>query len=146
MPSDDSKLCFVSAPYNRISRLKDILYPILISNNIIPVTLDEVIMRGNIWTRKADLLINKSFMSIVDSSDNNANVLWAYSHLTAEGKAVVLIRDKDIENNVPINISKVSYFEYSLTDENEDFVEALEGVIQKNSHFAKQVKKPRKTF
>lgn len=131
MPSDDSKLCFISAPYNRISRLKDILYPILIRNSITPVTLDEVIMRGNIWTRKADLLINKSFMSIVDISDNNANVMWEYGHLTAKGKEVVLIRDKDVENNVPINISMAPYFEYSLTDDNEDFIEALEGVIQK---------------
>ena len=30
---------------------------ILIKSNITPVTLDEVIMRGNLWTRKADLLI-----------------------------------------------------------------------------------------
>ena len=131
MPSGDSKLCFISASYNRISRLKDILYPILIKNNIIPVTLDEVIMRGNIWTRKADLLINKSFMSIVDISDNNANVLWEYAHLTSKGKDVILIRDKDIENNVPLNISMNSYFEYSLTGDNEYFIEALEGTIQK---------------
>ena len=103
----------------------------LIRNSITPVTLDEVIMRGNIWTRKADLLINKSFMSIVDISDNNANVMWEYGHLTAKGKEVVLIRDKDVENNVPINISMAPYFEYSLTDDNEDFIEALEGVIQK---------------
>ena len=32
---------------------------------------------------------------------------------------------------MPINISMAPYFEYSLTGDNEDFIEALEGVIQK---------------
>lgn len=131
MPLDDSNLCFISAPYNRISRLKDILYPILIKNNITPITLDEVIMRGNIQTRKADLLINKSFMSIVDISDNNANVMWEYGHLRAKGKDVVLIRDKDAENSVPINIAMIPYLQYSLTEDNDGFIDAVEENIQK---------------
>lgn len=131
MPSDDSTLCFISAPYSRISRLKDILYPILIRNNITPITLDEAIMPGDNWMRKVELLINKSFMSIVDISGNSANVLWECGNLMAKGKDVILIGDKDVESNVPINISMAQYFEYSLIEDNEKFIENIERVIRK---------------
>ncbi len=129
MPLDDSKLCFISAPYNRISLLKDMLYPILLKNDITPVTLDEVIMRGDFWTRKADLLINKCFMSIVDISDNNTNVMWEYSHLISKGKEVVLIKDKEIDSLVPSNMSMIKYISYSLKEDNEAFARAIEQAI-----------------
>ncbi len=140
MPSNDSKLCFISAPYNRISLLKDILYPILLKNDITPVTLDEVIMRGDFWTRKADLLINKSFMSIVDISDNNTNVMWEYSHLISKGKEVILIRDKDVEGIIPINMSMLEYISYSLNDDIETFTYALENAIDKVKIKQKKIK------
>lgn len=139
MPIDNSKLCFISASYRRIARLKDILYPILFKNNITPITLDEVIMPDELLTRKADLLINKSFMSIVDISDSNANVMWEYGHLIAKGKKVVLIKDKDIENNIPISIVGVSYLEYSSIENNESFTISLEKRIQEISRSQQKV-------
>lgn len=130
MPLDDSKLCFISAPYNRISRLKEILYPILKENNVTPVTLDEVIMPGDVLTRKVDLLINKSFMGIVDLSGNNTNVLWEYSHLTAKGKKVILICDKEIKNNLAISFSMAPCLRYSLIENDKDFIDGLEKSIR----------------
>lgn len=61
MPETDNRLCYISAPYQRLSFLKDLLYPVLYNNGISPISLDETIMPGEIITRKTDSSDFKSF-------------------------------------------------------------------------------------
>ena len=39
IPKENNRLCFISAPYQRISFLKELLYPILKKNGISPISL-----------------------------------------------------------------------------------------------------------
>lgn len=131
MPVDDSRLCFISAPYNRISILKDVLYPVLMKNNITPVTTDEVIMPGDILTRKADLLIHKSFMSILDISNNNSQITWEYENLIKKEKPFILICDKDTDDIILDNVPSSSCLKYSFIEDNDEFIKQLESEIHK---------------
>lgn len=75
IPQRENRLCFISAPFQRLSFFKELLYPSLKFKGISPVSLEEAIMPGEILTRKIDTLISKSSMAIVDLSENNANVI-----------------------------------------------------------------------
>ena len=130
MPVNDSKLCFISAPAKRIARLKQLLYPILSKNGVTPITLDEVIMAGDLWTRKVDLIINQCFMSIVDVSDNNANVMWELGNLTAKNKRILLLVDKECQNNIHFNLLNMSYITYSLIEDDEEFSSIINNEIK----------------
>lgn len=129
MSSDERSLCFISASNKRVSFLKSLLYSILADNRIAPITLDEVIMRDDIWTRKADLLINESFMSIIDITDNNEKAVWAYERLRLKGKDVILIKDRSIKDNMPINIAANECLEYSLINDNQLFIAHVKQAI-----------------
>lgn len=125
MPVNESKLCFISAPFNRLASLKEIIYPVIIENGLTPITLDEVLMPGDIWTRKVDLLINQSFMSIIDISDNNANVMWELGNLQAKNKPIIIIADETQSIAKPYNITHLKTINYNLTND-ELFIENLD--------------------
>lgn len=125
MPNKNNRLCFVSAPYHRISFLKGLLYPILLNNGISPVTLDEVIMPGDLLTRKIDTLISQSSMAIVDLSGNNANVMWELGNAMSKNKKVILIVDNEQSSDLPSNLFGIFYLTYSISGDNSTFLESL---------------------
>lgn len=125
IPKENNRLCFISAPYQRISFLKELLYPILKKNGISPISLDETIMPGELITRKVDTLITKCSMVIVDLSGNNANVMWELGNAMSKAKNVVLIVDKEQAGNLPSNLSGLFYLTYGLAEDNLEFVESL---------------------
>lgn len=130
MPSEDNKLCFISAPDQRISFLKELLYPILKDNGISPVSLDEVIMPGDLLTRKIDTLISKASMAIVDLSGNNANVMWELGNAMNKGKRVILIVDSEQAEKLPSNLMGKFYLSYSFTGDNTVFIESLNKYVK----------------
>ncbi len=125
IPKENNRLCFISAPYQRISFLKELLYPILKKNGISPISLDETIMPGELITRKVDTLISKCSMVVVDLSGNNANVMWELGNAMSKAKNVVLIVDKEQAGNLPSNLSGLFYLTYGLAEDNLEFVESL---------------------
>lgn len=125
LPSDENRLCFVSAPYQKVSFLKELLYPTLKENGISPVTLDEVIMPGELLTRKIDTLISKAFIVAVDLSGNNANVMWELGNAMSKNKQVILIVEKEHSNNLPSDLMGLFYLTYSLSGDNSNFIESL---------------------
>lgn len=135
MPSEDNRLCFVSAPFQRISFLKELLYPILLNNGISPVTLDEVIMPGELLTRKIDTLISQSSMAIVDLSGNNANVMWELGNAMSKDKHVILIVDSEQSGKVPSNLSGIFYLIYSVSGDNSAFLQSLNQHLRKLRDF-----------
>lgn len=125
MPQTENKLCFISAPFQRLSFLKELLYPILKENGISPISLDEAIMPGEILTRKIDTLISKSSMAVVDLSGNNANVMWELGNVMSKTKKAILIVDKEQSENLPSNLKDLYFLTYSLSGDNSSFVDSL---------------------
>lgn len=142
MPTKDNRLCFVSAPFDRISFLKELLYPTLKSNGISPITLDETIMQGEILTRKIDMLISQSSIAIVDLSGNNADVMWELGTLMDKNKQVVLIQDKNQPREIPTNLMGMRYFVYSMTGDNTEFISSLSGYFEEMSSMSNYNKNP----
>lgn len=125
MPINDKKLCFISAPYQRISFLKELLYPILKNNGISPISMDEVIMPGDFLTRKTNTLINQASMAIVDLSGNNTNVMWELGNVMSKGKKLILIVDSEQAGELPVNLMEMVYIQYSFNGDNSVFIEKL---------------------
>lgn len=130
MPETDNRLCFISAPYQRLSFIKDLLYPILNDNGISPISLDETIMPGEILTRKVDVLISKSSMAVVDLSGNNANVMWELGNIMSKQKQAILIVDEDQSSNMPFDLQGMQYLRYSISGDNTQFINSLTKVLQ----------------
>lgn len=133
MPETDNRLCFISAPYQRLSFLKDLLYPILYNHNISPISLDETIMPGEIITRKIDALISKSSMAIVDLSGNNANIMWELGNIMSKNKLSILIADENQSDDLPFDLQGIPLFKYSLYGDNKDFLDSLNISLQEYS-------------
>ena len=125
MPQTENKLCFISAPFQRLSFLKELLYPALKANGISPISLDEAIMPGEILTRKIDTLISKSSMAVVDLSGNNANVMWELGNVMSKAKKSILIVDNEQSENLPSNLKGLYFLKYSLSGDNSSFIKAL---------------------
>ena len=125
MPETDNRLCYISAPYQRLSFLKDLLYPVLYNNGISPISLDETIMPGEIITRKTDALISKASMTIVDFSGNNANIMWELGNIMSKNKLSILIVDEDQSDSLPFDLQSLHLFKYNLYGDNKHFVDTL---------------------
>lgn len=130
LPKEENNLCFISAPYTRISFLKELLYPVLKKNGVYPLSLDEAIMPGELITRKVDALIDKCSSAIVDLSGNNANVMWELGAAMSKVKTVILIVDEKQSGSLPSNLSGLFYLTYNLEGDNLEFSEKLGGYLR----------------
>ena len=147
MPEKDNRLCFISAPYERLSYLKDLLYPILYNNNISPISLDEAILPGNIITRKIDTLISKASMTIVDLSVNSTNIMWELGNIIKKDKLSIVIADKENSNDLPFAIiQRIPFFEYSLYGDNKRFVDSLNHFLQEHNNEKKKESENEKDY
>ena len=146
MPEAENKLCFISAPFQRLSFLKELLYPVLKENGISPISLDEAIMPGEILTRKIDTLISKSSMAVVDLSGNNANVMWELGNVMSKTKKAILIVDNDQSGNLPSNLSGLYFLKYSLSDDNSDFINSLNKCLKELNGDTKDTFNPEEYF
>lgn len=126
LPSSNKRLCFISAPYIRISILKELIYPILDDNGIIPTTLDEAIMPGENWMAKSDTLLKESSFAIVDASGNNANIMWELDTIMSLNKKLIIILDKEKTQAMPSALSGLRYLTYSTTNDNGGFIAQLD--------------------
>ncbi|QUO20764.1 SIR2 family protein [Clostridiaceae bacterium Marseille-Q4143] len=130
MPEEDSRLCFISAPYQRLAFIKDLLYPTLYNNGISPITLDEAIMPGEIMTRKVDMLISKTAMAILDLSGNNAHIMWELGNIMSKNKPFIVIADENQVDSLPFKLKEIQLFKYSLYGDNERFINELSNFLK----------------
>ena len=126
----NNNLCFISAPFQRISFLKELLYPVLKANGIAPVSLDEAIMPGELLTRKIDTMINQASIAVVDLSGNNANVMWELGNAMSKNKKIILIVDKEQSGQLPFNLMGIYYLTYSFSGDNSSFIESLDRYLK----------------
>lgn len=64
--------------------------------------MDEIIIPGDLITRKIGTLISKASMIVVDLSGNNENVMWELGNAMSKNKEL-LFRAKDyrrVRNNI----------------------------------------------
>lgn len=146
MPETDNRLCYISAPYQRLSFLKDLLYPILYNNGISPISLDETIMPGEIITRKIDALISKASMTIVDLSGNNVNIMWELGNIMSKNKPFILIVDEDQSDSLPSNLQDFPFIKYNLYGDNKHFVDALNKFLQEHDKGKKNESEDEKDY
>lgn len=144
MPETDNRLCYISAPYQRLSFLKDLLYPVLYNNGISPISLDETIMPGEIITRKTDALISKASMTIVDFSGNNANIMWELGNIMSKNKLSILIVDEDQSDSLPFDLQSLHLFKYNLYGDNKHFVDTLNDFYKRTITARKTNRKPKR--
>lgn len=74
IPAEDNKLCFISCSMSRISRLSELINPVLHDLGITPVRIDDMLMPGDNWIDVAQTAIRKSKAAIIDISDSSSNV------------------------------------------------------------------------
>lgn len=146
MPETDNRLCYISAPYQRLSFLKDLLYPVLYNNGISPISLDETIMPGEIITRKTDALISKASMTIVDLSGNNANIMWELGNIMSKNKLSILIVDEDQSDSLPFDLQSLHLFKYNLYGDNKHFVDTLNDFLQAHNNGKKNEPEAEKDY
>lgn len=125
LPSSNKRLCFISAPYTRISILKELIYPILNDNGITPITLDEAIMPGDNWMAKSETLLKESSLAIVDASGNNSNVMWELGTIMSLNKKIIIIIDEEQTQAIPSALGALRYLTYSTSNDNENFIVQL---------------------
>lgn len=126
MPREENKLCFISAPYQRLSFLKELVYPVLKTKNLSPLSFDEAIMPGEIIARKIDAIISRASLAIVDISEHNNNAMWQIGNMMSKNIDIILIAEIDKPILLPLNLQGMSWLTYSLTGDNTRFVEMLQ--------------------
>ena len=126
------RLCFISAPYQRLAFIKDLLNPILLNNGISTISLEETILPGDIITRKIDAIISKASMAIVDLSGSNANNIWEVENIVRKDKLTILISDENQLDGLPSDLRGKHLFKYSLDSDNKDFTDSLTRFLQEN--------------
>jgi hypothetical protein len=87
-------------------------------------------MPGEIITRKADALISKASMTIVDFSGNNANIMWELENIMSKNKLSILIVDEDQSDSLPLDLQRLPLFKYDLYGDNKHFMDTLNDFLQ----------------
>lgn len=71
IPAENNKLCFISCATSRISRLSELIYPVLQDLGITPVRIDDMLMPSDNWIDVSQTAIRKSKAAIIDISDSS---------------------------------------------------------------------------
>ena len=95
LPDEESRVCYIAAPFPKIPFLKEMLYPVLYKCGVTPISLDEIILPSDNWMTKSEALTRKSFMAVVDISGDNKNVLWELGSLNNSNKDLILISEQN---------------------------------------------------
>ncbi|MDR1689060.1 MAG: SIR2 family protein [Clostridiales bacterium] len=126
LPSSNKSLCFISAPYTRISFLKELLYPALTENDIVPLTLDEAVMPNDNILTKSETLLKESSLVIIDVSRDNINALWELGIVHSIKKDCIVIAD---ESQKPASTLAFHYMAYDALGDNTTFRERFSEFI-----------------
>lgn len=118
LPDEESRVCYIAAPFSKIPFLKEMLYPVLYKYGVTPISLDEIILHSDNWMTKSEALIKKSFMAVVDISGDNKNVMWELGNVHSNKKDIILICEGDcisLHSGTSID-SEVLYYSTGNTD------------------------------
>ena len=126
LPDEINRLCYIAAPHQIISQIKENIFPILSDYSIKPITLDEVLFPSDNWLAKSELLIQKSNLALVDLSQNNPNVIWELNTLLKNNKHIICIAQEDSLIDIRFKNKNIIYYK-SFDDQ--DFLTQLQNYI-----------------
>lgn len=95
LPEEINKICYVAAPHQILSQLKEFVFSSLIDISITPIILDDILYPSDNWMTKSELVIQKSRIALVDISQLNPNVNWELKTLRKNNKNIILISRLD---------------------------------------------------
>lgn len=91
-----NRLCFFSIPFTKLSFYKEVIFPIVESHGLIPISADQVISQGDTILAKINALISKSQIIVIDLQESNNNVLSELGVvLNQENKKIIVIKNDD---------------------------------------------------
>lgn len=129
LPIENKRLCFVSAGYDRLSYLKELIYPVLKKHGITPITYEELIMPGESWLFKCEALLKEASIVIVDVSSSNESTLWELVTVRNMQKQLVIIEEEDFYISRPQSLIDLPHISYSMHGNNERFSAELERAV-----------------
>lgn len=121
LPSDSNRLCYISCAMSRISRLKELLYPILQEIGVTPVRIDDMILPSSDKIAISRMAIRKANMAIVDISDSNHTVMFELGMIKAEKKrsSIILISENSSRNQDITNEDDVIKYSFDWLSEDD---------------------------
>ncbi len=129
LPNKINKICYVAAPHQILSQLKEYVFPSLINISIIPTILDDVLYPTDNWLIKSELLIQKARIALVDISQDNSNVNWEINTLYKYNKDIIFISNikysKLLKHSEYANMKLVFYKQL----DDKDFLEELKYIF-----------------
>lgn len=134
LPEEIKRLCYISAPYTRLSLLKEFLYPILEENGITPFASDEVIMPGDNLLSKTNMLIQEASMVIIDISGGRDEIKWELTSIRNMGKKMIIIAEEGQHTLGLQSLKYVPCVHYQLFGDNQNFAEQMEQLIVEYSN------------
>ena len=116
IPAEDNRLCFISCELSRISRLSELINPILLENGITPVKPDDLLMPSDNIIDILNTAIRKSKAAIVDISDVQVNGLQELNFIMKikEDRNILFICEKNTD--IPSLLSNKKVLTYSFDD------------------------------
>lgn len=117
LPDEINRLCYIAAPHQKLSQLKEIIFPLLSTYSITPITLDEILYPSDNWLVKSELLIQKANLALVDLTHNNPNVVWELTTLLKNNKYLILIAKEGSMIDIQIKEQPIIYYK-TIDDEN----------------------------
>ena len=130
LPTENKRLCLLLSSFQRIPFLKELIYPVLEANNIVPVTSNEVIAPDNSILAKNKTLIEESSIIIVDVSDRDDNLNWQLTTIRNMGKNMIIISESSRPYHDLSSIQDFKYLTYNHKGDNSNFQNKLEVAIQ----------------
>ena len=130
LPQENKRLCFVSAPYSRLSYIKDLTFPVLDKHGITPITSNEAVILSESWMVKSEALIKEASMVIIDVSGNIEAIRWELLvTIRNMQKPLIIIAEEGQRYSVIDSLSRQPYIPYDLYGDNQAFIERLDVVL-----------------
>lgn len=126
LPDEINRLCYIAAPHQIISQIRENIFPILSEYSIKPITLDEVLFPSDNWLAKSELLIQKSNLALVDLSQNNSNVTWELTTLLKNNKHIICIAQENSLIDIRFKNRTIIYYK---NFDDQDFLLQLQNCI-----------------
>ncbi len=102
-----TRLCFFAIPFSLQAFYRDKVFPIVKSQNLVPITAEEVISPGENITAKIDALISRAAAVVVDASSKNTiyELKLAFSRLDPS-RILIVVEDSE---SLPKDIQQFDY-------------------------------------
>lgn len=129
LPDKINKICYVAAPHQILSQLKEYVFPSLNDISITPTILDDVLYPTDNWLVKSELLIQKSRIALVDISQENSNVDWEINTLYKYNKNIIFISNIKSSKLLKFSESSNTHQIFYKQLDDDDFLEELKHVF-----------------